>query len=198
MRWLIVQPGPSFSVADVHNGWAEALRGAGEQVKEFNLDRRLTFYDQALLPEDISTEEGRQLVHKALTREQAVGLAAQGLFEDLYKWWPHVVLFVSAFFTPPGMLEIIRARGHKVVLLHTESPYQDGEQLIRAACADLNLVNDPVNLGAYQALGPAAYMPHAYREDVHYPVPGAAMLWDLAFVGTGFPSRQRFFEQMDL
>jgi hypothetical protein len=41
-------------------------------------------------------------------------------------------------------------------------------------------------------------MPHAYRPSVHYPAPGAAKLWDLAFVGTGFPSRIRFFEQMDL
>jgi hypothetical protein len=41
-------------------------------------------------------------------------------------------------------------------------------------------------------------MPHAYREKVHYPAPGAQKLWDLAFIGTGFPSRIRFFEQMDL
>src|SRR5262252_4993898 len=42
-------------------------------------------------------------------------------------------------------------------------------------------------------------MPHAYREHIHYPAaPGAAKEWDLAFIGTGFPSRQRFFEQMDL
>jgi hypothetical protein len=41
-------------------------------------------------------------------------------------------------------------------------------------------------------------MPHAYRPDVHYPDPGAAKLWDLAFIGTGFKSRLRFFEQMDL
>jgi len=62
----------------------------------------------------------------------------------------------------------------------------------------LNLVNDPVNLGAYAELGPAEYMPHAYRPAVHYPDPGAAKVWDLAFIGTGFPSRIRFFEQMNM
>jgi hypothetical protein len=199
MRWLVGAPGPSFSVADVYEGWAEALHGLGEEVYGFNLDRRLSFYDAALMAEDINTEEGRQLVHKALTREQAVGLATEGILSAAYRAWPHVVLLISAFFTPPDLLAMMRDRGHKVVLLHTESPYQDDEQLIRAAHADLNLVNDPVNLGAYEALGvPAAYMPHAYRPSVHYPDPAAQKLWDLAFVGTGFPSRIRFFEQMDL
>jgi len=82
--------------------------------------------------------------------------------------------------------------------LHTESPYQDGEQLARAAHADLNLVNDPCNIDRYRELGPAEYMPHAYRPEVHYPAPGAAKLWDFSFIGTGFPSRVRFFEQMHL
>jgi len=41
-------------------------------------------------------------------------------------------------------------------------------------------------------------MPHAYRPSVHYPTPGAAADWDMAFVGTGFPSRIEFFKQMKL
>jgi spore maturation protein CgeB len=109
------------------------------------------------------------------------------------------VLLVSAFWYPPQILDIMRSRGHKVVLLHTESPYQDSEQLIRAAHADLNLLNDPVNLDTYRELGPAEYMPHGYRESVHYPRKPRQRYWhDLAFVGTGFPSRVRFFEAMNL
>jgi spore maturation protein CgeB len=194
MRWLIGHPGPSFSVADVYDGWVEALRGLGEEVFGFNMDRRLQFYDAALIH-----PEGHPAPYKAMTREQAVGRAVCTIYEELYKWWPHVVLLVSAFWYPPQILDLIRARGHKVVLLHTESPYQDGEQLIRAAHADVNLVNDPANLAAYAELGPAEYMPHAFRESVHYPRrPRARYRHDLAFVGTGFPSRVKFFEQMDL
>ena len=63
-----------------------------------------------------------------------------------------------------------------------------------AAYADLTLLNDPVNLDAYRQVGPAQYMPHAYREKIHYPpAPGSNPEYDLAFVGTGFPSRARFF-----
>ena len=200
MRWLVGHPGPNFSVADVHNGWVEALRGLGEDVIVFNLDDRLKFYDAALAETGHFNDLGNPMLRKMLTHEQAIGHAALGLLDACYACWPDVVLLVSAFFTPPDMLKLIRYRGHKVVLLHTESPYQDTEQLVRAAYASLNLLNDPVNIGQYRDLGiPAEYMPHAYRPGLHRP--GAArpeLVCDLAFVGTGFNSRMAFFEQMDL
>jgi spore maturation protein CgeB len=63
----------------------------------------------------------------------------------------------------------------------------------------MSLINDPVNLAAYRQIGPAEYMPHAYRESVHHPAaPGTEPEYDLAFIGTGFPSRVKFFSQMDL
>jgi len=199
MRWLVGHPGPHFSVHDVYEGWAEGLRAIGEEVYTFNLGDRLTFYDAAHLEASERTKDGQAWFRKALTREQAIETAADGIFRTLYKCWPHVVLLVSAFFTPPWMLDLIRGRGHKLVLLHTESPYQDDEQLIRARSAHINLINDPVNLAVYQELGRAAYMPHAYRPSVHHPAgPGDLVEHDLAFVGTGFPSRVKFFEQMNL
>jgi spore maturation protein CgeB len=188
-------------VADVHNGWAEALRGLGQQVFTFNLDDRLQFYDAACIAEgDGPPDDGSvRRFRKAMSREKAIETAAYGILGTAYQCWPDVILLISAFFTPPPLLDMMRGRGHKIILLHTESPYQDGEQLERAAHADVNLVNDPVNLDRYAELGPAAYMPHAYRPGIHYPaLPGAAEKWDLSFIGTGFPSRVRFFEQMDL
>ena len=199
MRWLLVHPGPNFSVADVFNGWAEALRGLGEQVVEYNMDRRLTFYDAALLETGTFDDDGHAQVRKAVTRDEAMTLAADGLLGACYRWWPDVVLCTSAFFTPPFVLEVMRARKHKIVLLFTESPYQDGMQLKMAEYADLSLLNDPCNIGAYEAIAPAAYMPHAYRPAVHHPGPAVPeMVCDLGFTGTGFPSRIEFFEAMDL
>jgi hypothetical protein len=199
MRWLVAHPGPHFSVHDVYEGWVEGLRALGEDVYTFNLGDRLAFYDAALVEAGQPDAEGRACVRKAMTRDTAIETAADGIFRALYKCWPHVVLLVSAFFTPPWMLDLIRDRGHKVVLLHTESPYQDDEQLIRAKSASINLLNDPVNIAAYAELGQAAYMPHAYRPSVHHPAPaGIRPEYDLAFVGTGFPSRMKFFEQMHL
>ena len=55
------------------------------------------------------------------------------------------------------------------------------------------------NIGAYRQVGPAEYMPQGYRPRIHYPPPpGAEPEYDFAFVGTGFPSRARFFSEMDL
>jgi hypothetical protein len=202
MRWLIVHPGPSFSVADVYSGWAEALRGVGEQVMEYNFDDRLLFFDAALMPAPgaMPDADGRSLARKAMTRDQATENAADGLMGACYRWWPDVVLVVSAFFIPEFYLEVMRARPHKVVMLFTEVPYQDSEHLHMAKYADIALVNDPVTLGRYREACPVAeYAPHSYRPQVHYPAaPGSALDVDLAFVGTGFPSRQEFFEGMDL
>jgi len=198
MRWLLVHPGPNFSVADVYNGWAEALRSLGQDVAEYNLDARLTFYDAALLETGTIDATGHPEVRKALDRNQAISMAAAGLFAACYQILPQVILATSAFFTPPWVLEVLRARGHKIVMLFTESPYQDTQQLRMAEYAHLNLLNDPVNIGAYEALGmPAAYMPHAYRPGFHCPgAPVPEMVCDLTFNGTGFASRIAFFEAM--
>jgi spore maturation protein CgeB len=100
---------------------------------------------------------------------------------------------------PPWLLEVLRAHRHKIVMLMTESPYQDEFQLQMAQYADLTLLYDPVNIDAYRAVGPAEYMPHAYRPGIHYPAAqGTVPEYDLAFIGTGFPSRIRFFSDMDL
>jgi hypothetical protein len=198
MRWLIGHPGPHFSVHDLYEGWTEALRGLGEDVYTFNLGDRISFYDAALIETGTTDEQGHPGVRKAISREEALAAAAHEILRPAFLAWPDVVLLISAFWYPPYLLDALRGRGMKVVLLHTESPYQDDEQLERAARAGLNLLNDPVNLASYQELGPAAYMPHAYRENVHYPAASPSYQWDLSFIGTGFPSRVAFFEQMNL
>lgn len=125
----------------------------------------------------------------------------QGISHALYTFWPDVVLFVSGFFTTAGLLDLIRKRNHKIVMLATESPYQEDVQLTRAPFVDLNMLNDPANMHLYDELGiPALYMPHAYRPHVHYPRTGPYLADspDLIFIGTAFKSRVEFFERLDL
>lgn len=197
-RVLLVHPGPEFSVADVYEGWYEALVQAGIRVEHYNMNDRLVFYAASYIMTGTKDAEGHQEFKKALDKQQAMLLAAQGVYGACYQFWPDVVLIVSGFFTPVGLIEVLKDRGHKVVLLHTESPYQDIEQLKRAASADLNLINDPTNIEQYRALGvPVEYVPHAYRPNIHSMGPGPSELEsDFCFVGTGFPSRVAFFERM--
>jgi spore maturation protein CgeB len=96
-------------------------------------------------------------------------------------------------------MEMLRRRGHKVVILHTECPYEDEGQVMRAAYADLNILNDPISLDRFRAAGPPAeYIPHAYDPAIHYRRESRPD-WesDFCFVGTGFPSRVAFLEAVD-
>lgn len=193
MRILAAHPGPNFSVHDCYVGWVEALRELGQEVIEYNLSERLTFYDAALL------EVGQNQFRKALTAEQVQGLAVNGLYAALYKVRPHVLFLVSGFFYPHELLDLARRYGTRIVVLHTESPYEDGRQLRLAEHADLNLLNDPTNLAAFERVAQTIYTPHSYRPTIH--TPGAVvsgMVSEFAFVGTGYASRIEFLEAMDL
>lgn len=191
----------------MYQGWAEGLREAGAEVALFNFNDRLVFYNRILMMqydeagEVAHDEAGLPVVHPALTDDGAFTLAMQGITHALYTFWPDVVIFVSGFFTTAGLAEVIRKRGHKIVMMNTESPYQEGIQLLRAEFADLCLLNDPANLSLYDRLGvPTLYLPHAYRPAVHHPRKGPlpADAIDLTFIGTAFKSRIEFFGQLDL
>lgn len=189
----MVRPGPHFSVLDVHNGWVKALRQLGVDVVEYALDDRLDFYTQAMLEKDGE-------LRRVFNDEAGIRLAANGLKEACYDFWPDVVVVTSGFFIPADILQVVRSRRHKLVALFTESPYEDDRQIERAGLFDVVLVNDPTNLGRFREHQPRSfYMPHGHDPQLHRPGPGLPE-WacDLAFVGTGYPSRVEFFEQCDL
>lgn len=196
MRWLVAQPGPDWSVHDVHVGWCEALRGLGEDVHEWNFNDRLSFYDNVVLRVGDETADGQEQFRKALTGEQAIELAVSTLAASLWKVRPDVLLLVSGFFHEGRMLDHARrAYGTRVVALMTEQPYELERELALAAHCDLVLLNDPMHLDRFAEVTPTVFAPHAYRPTVHHPGPGSPES-DLAFVGTGFGSRRWFFERL--
>lgn len=192
MKVLVAHPGPWFSVADVHNGLLKGLRACGVDAQEFNLHDRLNFYSEASLKRD-----GEYV--RAFSDEAAINMAAKGLEAVLYEWWPDVVIIVSGFFIPPVIWGVLARRPHTVVQWCTESPYEDAKQLQPARYADVVVLNDPTNIDQFRAINPSTfYFPHSYDPDVHYPRPADPDLSaDFAFVGTGFPSRVEFLEQID-
>ena len=184
MRWVVAEPGPNFSVFDTYTGWVEALRNAGQHVIQYNLSERLTFYGSAL--KQIS--EGT--FQRMLTGEQSYELAVNGLYSTLYQARPDVLFVVSGFFIPWQMLDRVRRSGTRVVVLHTEGPYEDQRMMGLAPFVDLLLIDDPTNLEMFQQVSTAAYVPKAYRPSLHCPGPSVPELeCDLAFVGTAYRSR---------
>lgn len=198
---LLVHPGPDFSVHDVFRGWKKALIKQGHEVFVYNTNDRLTFYGQAVF-EDVNEAAcetcGQHPVRKAVPEPSMIArLSTAGLLEDCMRHKPDIVFFVSAFFFRADVFRIIREAGSKIVILHTESPYQDGEQMKRGQFANLNLLNDPTNLQLWSQLGPVAYVPHSYDPEIHYPADPRNYELDFAFVGTAFLSRLKFFDAMN-
>ena len=189
-RVLAIRPGPAFSVADVHNGWVEGLRAAGATVVDFNLDDRVNFLCRAKFEMPDGTHR------KALDDNVAIQLGAKAIHEACYEVWPDIVLITSGFWTSEATMDLMRLRGHHVVLLLTESPYEDDRQIPRAAHADTVLTNDPANLDRFRQVNPNTwYQPHAYRPALHRP--GGTPDVDVSFVGTGYASRIEFLEKVD-
>ena len=135
-----------------------------------------------------------------MTIEQACFAAGEQVQAYAFRWLPDVTFIVSGFFLTEFTVQLLRARGSKVVWLMTESPYEETTQLRRAGwAADLVVLNDPTHLGQYADAGISAmYVPHSYDPAVHRPGPAdPACLSDVCIVGTGYPSRVRFLEQID-
>lgn len=210
MKIIAAHPGPAYAVHDVHAGWVEALMGQGHQVAEYNLGERVGIYNGALVeltPEStrehilVHMEDGRAVkLRKAFDGKTALLLANNGLYSTLYRLDPDLLFVTHAKFYDPEIFQLARKKGTKVVVHHTECPYEDEmSQIEMAANADINLINDPTNLDKFREVNPKTYyFPHSYRPGFHEKRKSIKkFVSDVVFVGTGFPSRQRFMEQID-
>lgn len=196
MRWLVAHPGPHFSVSDVFDGWVEGLQDIGEQVVPFHTDAFLLLYETAHIREP--DDSGWR---KAFDSDGSHTMVMEHLAAALWRTRPDILMLVSAFTVDLDLLDYARSvYGTRVVVLHTESPYEDERQLEVAGHADVNLLNDAVSVEKYkQVCANSFYMPHAYRPKLHHPgpaLPGRDA--DLVFIGTGYPSRIDFLSKMDL
>lgn len=191
---MIMEPGPGFSVQDVSNGLSEGFRLLGHQVGTYDLHNRLNFYRLAHVPRSDNGEW-----QQCFEYGEALRQAVRGAYSHLYEFVPDIVVIVSGFYAPQSFFNLLRARGHKIVLWMTESPYEDTLQLQRAPYADLVILNDPTNLPAFRAVQPNShYIGHAYNPAIHTRTgPDPTKTSDFFWVGTAFPSRKDFFEQID-
>jgi spore maturation protein CgeB len=179
-------------VQDVFDGWVGGLTELGVTTNAFGFDERIDFFTGAHL----QLEEGGWV--KAFPDEAGVHLANAMLRQECFDMWPDWLLVVSGFFVSPDTLDIVRSRGIKTAVLFTECPYEDDRQLERAEHCDLAIINDPTNLDRFAEVCDTYFAPHSYRPLVHRPGPARPdWVCDLGMVGTGFPSRVAFLEQVD-
>jgi hypothetical protein len=176
-------------VQDVCDGWVEGFNANDVTTVQLNYGDRLAFYDKAI---ETMLGDGHE--------SDAIRVAAKQIEAACFSVWPDWVVFITGFCIPIATMQLIRTRGIKVCLALTESPYQDDEQLIYASHADLVTVNDPIGLDRFLAVNERSeYVPHGYSPAriAQYAQPNEDYASDFCFVGTGFPSRQRFFEKVE-
>ena len=188
MRALVVGPAAAWSTADVFHGWVQGLTECGVQVESFDLMNRLVYYGQAAIYDTELTT-----VEKRLTVAEAHQAVTEDLFGAVYKYQPDVVFIVHGANVDWAMVAEIRV---PVVLILTECPYENENQLVMAAAAEpsLILVNDPTDASVFETVAPTFYLPHAYDPKVHYPGTPSR---DCVFVGTGFDNRIDFMSRVD-
>lgn len=187
MKILVVRPGPQFSVEDVANGWIKGLKNVGHDVYEWDLGLRLEFFQQGFLA--IKGSEA--------TMEEVALNATAMLEAACWEQQPDIVLIITGYYLPPQFYDLAR-RLHKVILMVTESPYEDDRHLLQAKHCDAVIVNDTRNLEKFNEICPTFYYGHGYDPEIHKPGPGSLeLISEFCFVGTGFPERIEFLEKID-
>jgi spore maturation protein CgeB len=180
MRVLICMPPATFSVAEMSRGYRDALRRAGHDVAEFSMSEALAYHRRA------SLEHERQAWLKS----------SEGILQAAIYHKADLVLFVCPLSFHPIALELLEWGGFKTVALHTESPYQDSEQIAWNRHAK-NLHVCTHERTSAERYG-WTYLPHAFDPAVHQPVEAdPAEACDVLFVGTGFKERIALLEAID-
>lgn len=153
----------------------------------FRLDRRIEWIGEATYRADMQ-----------VSRDELCAMAAESLLGSLWLTDPDVVVIVAGWHITPDTYKLLRDRGVRVVLIHTESPYEDVRQCEMGWCADLHLVNDPLGVERMREVGirHAYYSRHCYDPTVHHPVNGRRT-GPVVFVGSGFKGRQELLAQVD-
>ena len=200
MRLLLVHPGASWAVHDVHTGLLAGLRAQGHEVTEYALSGRLHASRVTLeylwrtqvrsggplaevrpTPADVQYHAGKDVLERAL--------------RDDAEW----VIVVCAAYLHPDCLILCRRAGLRLAAVFTESPYDDAEQAKVAPLFDVVLTNERTSVDRLRAANPNThYLPMGYDPAAHGPGGnGEAPAHDVVFVGTGFDSRVSLLCRVD-
>lgn len=200
MRVLLVHPGASWSTADVEAGLRYGLKHHGVHVIPYRLDQRIGFAQRWLHTMWRHKKKHDPTIDKP--RQQDVMYhAGVGALEMALRQQVDVVLVVSAMLLHPDVIVMMKRAGLRVVVLFTESPYDEEQELRIAALVDGCWTNERASLPKFQAVNPCAgYLPHGWHPERHFISArsiGDVPSHDVVFVGSGFAERIKWFNSID-
>jgi spore maturation protein CgeB len=200
MKVLLVEPGASWSTADVAFGLAEGLRAHGVELVRYRLDVRMYRAHTWLQINYRKTKKTDPTVAKPTAADVSYQ-AGVFVLERALRHQVDVVLIVSAMYLHPDVIILLKRAGLRVVVLFTETPYDLDHELKVAALVDGCWTCERTAVAAFAAVTAfAGYLPHAWSSR-HRAGPqtgdGAVPAHDVVFVGSGFPERAAWLGAVD-
>lgn len=201
MKVLLIEPGASWSTADVSAGLREGLEQKGVEIVRYRLDQRIDRSQRWLYYNWRRTQKKNPSIEKPTTADVFYQAGADALAMAL-RHQVDCVLAVSAMFLHPDVIILMKRAGLRVAILFTESPYDHEKEIAVAKLVDLCWTNERSVVEAFRVVNPNShYLPHAWHPTRHHPgkqygddiVPAH----DVVFVGTGFKERVEWLTAID-
>lgn len=199
MRLLVVHPGASSSTSDVSDGLTYGLEHHGVELVRYRLDHRIDRSHRWLHYNWRRTHKSKPELERPTTAD-VFYQAGIGALEMALRHQVDCVLVVSAMFLHPDVIVLMKRAGLRVVVLFTESPYDQEKELTIAHMVDGCWTCERTSVDAFAAVNPCAgYLPHGWHPERHgsalptYDVPSH----DVVFVGTGFHERIEMLSGID-
>lgn len=193
MKVLLIEPGASWSTADVSAGLRYGLEHHGVDLVRYRLDTRIARSNRWLFYNWRRARKTNPAIEKPndadVFYQAGIGALEVGLRHQV-----DVVLVVSAMFLHPDVILLMKRAGLRVAILFTESPYDEAKELTVAAGIDGCWTNERSSVDAFRAVNPrSGYLPHGWHPERHEPGPqpgdDEVAAHDVVFVGSGFQER---------
>jgi spore maturation protein CgeB len=201
MTLLFVEPGASWSTADVAAGLRLGLTQHGVHLVRYRLDTRLV-RSQRWLTYNWRRAKRMQPMLEKPTLADVFYQAGIGALEMALRHQVDLVFVVSGMFLHPDVVTIMKRAGLRVVVLFTESPYDLEHELRMAARVDGCWTTERSVVPQFQAVNRrSGYLRHAWHPERHQPGPQAGdeavPAHDVVFIGSGFPERVAWLSAID-
>jgi spore maturation protein CgeB len=193
MKILLAYPGPVHSNFDVAAGYHRALAALGHEVVAFEYHKYISFYQGAF------THWQQQNPEFRATAADIMKSAAERLLVETVAAEPDLLLIVTGLSLPAATFAQVCRMGVPVVVLLTESPYQDAEQLdlLKYPAVKLALTNERTSVARLEKHSgvKTRYLPHAFEPERHRPHKvGPEFVSDVFFHGTVWPEREALLQ----
>jgi spore maturation protein CgeB len=199
VKLLVVHPGASSSTSDVADGLTYGLERHGVELVRYRLDQRIDRSHRWLNYNWRKTQKKNPSIEKPTTADvfyqAGIGALEMGLRHQV-----DCVLVVSAMFLHPDVIILMKRAGLRVVVLFTESPYDQERELAVAKLVDGCWTSERTSVDAFAAVNPrSGYLQHAWHPERHGMVSANddVPAHDVVFVGTGFHERIAWLDAID-